>query len=657
MDDKPQILKNHRLQINELNFSQIWQAAHSRIGSGTLYRPVACVSLALNWYFGQDNVFGYHFVNFLIHCSTAWLLFLTIKLLFSTPRLQRIYSSGEICFIAVLASLFWALNPIQVQAVTYIVQRMASLSALFSLLTIFCYLKARLSLQRTIGTVLFACAALSYLLAIFSKENAATVLLALPVIELLFFQLNLSRQIVKKIALGTILGCVVAVLSAFALRPELFDFIANYYSNRPFTLNERFLTEQRIILFYLSQLFFPAPYRLSVEHDIILSTSLLSPWTTAAAIFINLFFVLLAVRLGRRFPLISLAVIFFYLNHIVESTIVPLELLFEHRNYLPSLFLFIPVAQGGLFLLRKSYGNKIVSSVLIGTITLLLGVEGYATYQRNISWKSEESLWLDALSKAPNSARPIANLALKLAWGPDTNEAKLRKALELTEHTLSMRMARKRLDAAQLANMGAILTKLGEYEKAINYFDQSLELSPEAASTRYNLCKTLIMTGDFSRARDELLFILDKGWVHADYFNMLGFIYLWTGDPGKALPVLQQAIRYAPGRPDVLLTLGKCFSMLEEYKKANWFYHQARKRGEGGAVLSLCLIENNLKANWLSKSRQELERSMHLFSLNYFLNPLQAPDNERFRSVPLANEVLTPFLQTELPQLTNDLLP
>ena len=93
LDDKPNILKNNRIQLTELSLKQFWQALHAQPGgSDGLYRPVACISLALNWFFGQDKVLGYHIVNFLIHCSTAWLLFLTIRTLFSDPPATRAIS-------------------------------------------------------------------------------------------------------------------------------------------------------------------------------------------------------------------------------------------------------------------------------------------------------------------------------------------------------------------------------------------------------------------------------------------------------------------------------------------------------------------------------------------------------------------------------------
>ena len=180
--------------------------------------------------------------------------------------------------------------------------------------------------------------------------------------------------------------------------------------------------------------------------------------------------------------------------------------------------------------------------------------------ERNKVWRTEETLWLDAARKAPASARPIAVLALKLAWGPNPTEAKYRKALELIERSLPMKMSRSGGVAHQLGNMASIYGKLGRHNESMAYYQKAMAAFPEDATIRYNFCKTLIMTGNFAQARKELEVILGKGLVHADYFNMLGFIHLWNGQPQDALPAIQQAMKYAPGRPDILLTLGKCFS-------------------------------------------------------------------------------------------------
>lgn len=655
-DDKPNILHNQRIQLTELSISQIKQSFFTRPGSGDLYRPVSCLTLALNWYFGQDDVLGYHVVNFLIHYCSTLLLFLTIKALLSTPVLYGRYPPRAIIFISAFATLLWALNPIQTQAVTYIVQRMASLAALFSIATILFYLKARLSENRANQLLCLFFSTISYLLAIFSKENATTVILCLPLIEFLFFQNFVSKKLTRHLIAATILGMFIALLGGLALRPELFDFILNYYDQRPFTLSERVLTEQRIIPYYLSQLLFPSPHRLSLEHDIILSSSIFAPWSTSISILFNCLLVFLAVKLARKQPLISFAILFYYINHLVESTALPLELFFEHRNYLPSLFLFVPVALLLFKLISKFEMKKIATSSVAVIIIMLFISLGYATYQRNIVWRTEESLWLDAAQKAPKSARPLSALAIKLGWGPEPSEKKYRKALELTARTLSMQSTRRRLDAAQLANMASLHQKLHEYELSIDYYKQALTIAPEDVNIRFNLCKSLITIGDFRGAEKEIEGLLHKRFIRADFLNMLGFIRLKLQQPERALPALQEALRLAPNRPDTLLYLGKCLSQLGYHQRASWFFSLSQKYGGRNAALSLCIIENLVRDSRFQQAQEEFHHAINRYSLVTLLQPLDQTSDKIHNSIPIDKEVILTYLKSELPLLTSEML-
>ena len=149
LDDYSKIVENPRIKISNLRPKTLYHTFFSSMDSGLalknrLYRPVACLTLALNWYIGQKNVFGYHVVNTTIHIITAFLLFLTICSLFKTPNLKGRYEGSEY-FIALMAATLWAIHPMQIQAITYIVQRMASLAAMFYLLGLLGYLKGRLS--------------------------------------------------------------------------------------------------------------------------------------------------------------------------------------------------------------------------------------------------------------------------------------------------------------------------------------------------------------------------------------------------------------------------------------------------------------------------------------------------------------------------------
>jgi len=648
MDDRPNILKNPRIQMSEITPGQIWQSMHAQPGSGDFYRPIACLSLALNWFAGQDNVVGYHVVNWFMHLGVSWLLFLTISLLLRTPQLHNKYPPQQIAFIAIIATLLWALNPVQTQAVTYIVQRMASMAAFFCLLAIYYYLQGRLSQTARNRQILFAIAALSYILAILSKENSIILPLTIPIIEIFFFHAKISSTVTKKIIASLLIGISISFLAAVALYPAIFDFIPRYYGLRPFTMMERVLTEQRILLFYLTLLFFPHPSRLSIAHDFPLSTSFFSPWETTAAIIVNVLFVVLALRIGRKWPFIALAILFFYLHHLVESTILPLELVFEHRNYLPSFFIFIPLAILLNNLFARIEHSKILLASAVFLLSSLFAVEGFATFTRNKSWESERSLWIDALHKAPNSDRPLAVLALQIGWGEHSSEPEYRKALELIKRTLTMVKSRKLADAAQLGNAASLYHKLGDHQTSIQYFQQALKLIPNDAATIFNMAKVYISAGDFLAAKNQLVSIIERdGNTHSDYFHLIGFCDLWLGKPEEAAASLRKGMAMTPGRPDILLALGKSLSLTGYYSRARWFLDMAREKGGESPIVSLCLIENCLLQKNTKLAQAYLRHALSRHPLPSLLDTLTTSKNQ-YQTVPVNADILLPFLTQEV---------
>jgi protein O-mannosyl-transferase len=468
-DDEPNILLNSNLHITELTFEQINRAirAHpSSPESGKLYRPIPCLTFGLNWYIGQDNVFGYHVVNLAIHILTAWFLFLTLHLLLKIHYRER-EPQHEQFFLAaaLLGALFWALAPIQTQAVTYIVQRMASMAAMFTIIAIYAYLRGRT--EKKYGW--FVLCLLSFFAALASKENAILLPASLVLLEFAFFRHHITK---KQIFLSIFVSILVLIAGFFFVRYGLgltpfklsnpLSFLDSY-ANRSFTFTERILTQPRIVLMYLSQIFFPVADRLSFEHNVVLSTSLFSPWTTLPSIAIILSLIGTSLFFLKKNPLPCFPILFYFLNHAVESTILQLELVFEHRNYLPSFFLFLPVGAIAARILYSRPPQPTFRRTTVAFFAILFFVtSGYATYTRNMVWVTSETLWKDALRKAPNSARAAAHL-------------------------------------------GQWYDKQGEKEKAYHYFQLSLAHSESAPSPKYatNVALNLIGALHYSRNENE----------------------------------------------------------------------------------------------------------------------------------------------------------
>jgi hypothetical protein len=272
-DDYPNIVENSRLHITDLKLKSLYETFFaSPDASKSLHRPTANLTFALNWYLSQDTVTGYHLANITIHFLTALTLFFVILNLYRSPKLNC-KQQADTYLIAFLTAVLWALNPIQTQAVTYIVQRMASLAAMFYILGIYFYVNGRNSRQSLRQVYFYTGCFVSYMLATGSKENAVLMPLSLLLVETAFFQ-NLSLPQTRKRIYQTAAGvCLTVFLMGILLfmRGEPLSFLKSY-GGRSFSLLERLLTEPRILVYYLTQIFYPMPHRLSIEHDFGIST-------------------------------------------------------------------------------------------------------------------------------------------------------------------------------------------------------------------------------------------------------------------------------------------------------------------------------------------------------------------------------------------------
>jgi len=278
-DDKPNIIDNQLLHLKDLKpeslFETFYTDPHDPWNPGKkLNRPIVFLTFAINWYFSQEKVFGYHIVNLLIHFLTAAFLYCTILNLFDAPSLKEKHERNKY-FIAIVAAVLWAVNPLQTQAVTYIVQRMASMATMFYVMSLFFYVRCRLSDASLKRILLLLVSILCFLLALGSKENAAALPAAVLLIEVTCFQnINWRFRTTAYWSASVLIAVFVVFASIWLFKPQIFPSIMKGFEYRPFTLAERLLTEPRILLYHLSQLLYPVPTRLSVEHDVVVSTSL-----------------------------------------------------------------------------------------------------------------------------------------------------------------------------------------------------------------------------------------------------------------------------------------------------------------------------------------------------------------------------------------------
>jgi hypothetical protein len=288
---------------------------------------------------------------------------------------------------------------------------MASMAGMFYIMSMYFYLKGRMAknLRPRIGFISFCVVA--GLIAMGSKENAFMLPVSIYLFDLFLIQ-GISKEILKKnikIASVIILLTICISLTYYLLSQKGLSFL-DRYDTRVFTLKDRLLSEPRIIIFYLTLIFYSVPTRLSIAHDITISNTLLNPPATLLSIIAIVLIVATALYISKRRPFIAFSIIFFFLNHIIESSVLPLELVFEHRNYIPSLFLFCPVAILMTSAVNYYSFKKSMQLLIILLTTCVIICQGHGTFIRNSIWKTEESLWMDATEKAPDLWRPYHNL-------------------------------------------------------------------------------------------------------------------------------------------------------------------------------------------------------------------------------------------------------
>jgi tetratricopeptide (TPR) repeat protein len=643
LDDRPNILENRTLHIDSLNPESLIRTFSTaptteRAPGKRLYRPLPCLSFALNWYFGQDNVFGYHVVNLLIHFLSACFLYLCIQSILKTQNLANKYRGKEL-FIATLATALWALNPVQTQAVTYIVQRMASMAALFYIISIYLYLKCRQNNSFGQRIFLLCGCMVGFLFALGSKENAATLPLAVLLIEVICFQ-NLSvSRIRKRLFWGSIAtGVLLVSLSALVLAPGGMFSVLQGYEGRPFTLGQRVLTQPGIILFYLSQLFYPVPHRLSIEHDIVVSTSLLHPWTTLPAIILSILLIGLAISQIRKRPLIALSVLFFYLNHIIESSILPLELVFEHRNYLPSMFLFTPVA-AGINRLIAYYETRetAMRTILQGFIVLLITGLAWGTYVRNIAWKTEKTLWEDALQKAPESHRPYHNLALAYY----AKIGRYQEAIHLYETSLQLRMNSRHQEALTLSNLALLYLQLNDDDKATALWENAMVLAPNLHIVRHRYAIGLIEMKKWSEALVNIDQLVTRYPHNSGYNYLKGYVLLNQRKYQKALSSFDRCLTNNFRSGQALLGAGICHYYLNQYQKAEMNFRQALQTGNEKALTLLWLVEINNKTEDVMDIDLYLAKLSELISNDDLINLLQSDQQKDFLPLESKKSLIT----------------
>ena len=627
-DDEPNITLNKNIHLKDFAWQNIKKALFSNPGSQFPYRPVACLTFAVNHYFGGESVVGYHITNLLIHWLSSIFLFVFIYHILNLPKLKPKYGPSSYG-LALLATTLWAINPVQVQAVTYIVQRMASLAGLFFVMSMYFYSKGRTSRFPNRSVVFFGFCFLSFVMAVSSKENALILPIILFVYEIMILQKD-SFGFIKNNLNIVLIVIGFALLLAFGFlyfrQGNIFS-IFEAYNSRPFTFGERLLTQPRVIFFYIFLLLYPITDLLNIAHYCELSKSLIQPISTLYAIFGILMLVIISVWLSKKRPIVAFGILFFLLAHVIESSIIPLEIAYEHRNYVPSMFFFLVFMILFYSLVKKFENKRAMQSILLLFLTLYMVALGHATHLRNLDWKTPMSLWTNSLEKSPEIFRPYHNLANQYQKSGQYN-----KAIQLYNQALSAN-ANNRYSEKHIAyyNLGIIYSQLEKYDKAITYYKRALALNARYSSSHNNLAMAYRKTGKPDLARHHLFKALKLSPGDPSVNLNIGYQYLKENKPHKAIRHLKIASLDEKSHVNALLYQGIAYKNMGLLGKSAMKLEKASKKAPRIINLHLHLAEVYQREGLHDRARKKARAAFALMSneeiLQKVLNGLSVGDD------------------------------
>ena len=556
----------------------------------TSSRGLITLTFALNYYFGGAEVAGYHLVNIVIHLITACLVYLLLKRVF---RSRLLFACG--------GALIFVTHPLQTQAVTYIVQRATCLAGMFFFLALYLYVLARESADgaKTRHWLFYAMALLCGALAVLIKQNTAVLPVALLLFDRYFLppgRLPSWRRLLLYVAPFAVapLWSGASSLLVPLFSPEGIDnvgSVANLVQLEHLSPLNYLVTEFSVIWLYLRLLFLP--YGQALDYDLPIVASLWS-WSSAIALLGIVLLLAAAIRLRHKWPVVSAGIFWFFLGLAVESTIIPLDPVFEHRLYIP-MFGFALVVMGGFSCLPRRGA--------VTAIVLLTGVLAVLTWQRNALWNDPLAFQEDNLRQAPRNERvhlTLGNIYLKagrlaeaersyqqaLAINPAyadvyvslskvyTTQYRYREAVDLLKEGLRHNF----LDYRLYNNLAFSYNALGDFRGAAEVLQQALQLQPDSPDLHFNLGVAYQRQGLLAQAIPEFRRAISLRFdVPMSYYFNLGMALLSHGEPGEALPVFQECYRQSPNSATVLYNLAIVYQELGDLAMARNFAEHLRR--------------------------------------------------------------------------------
>lgn len=490
-----------------------------------ILRPVAYLTFHLNYVLDGFNPRGYRMVNIGIHCANALLLFFLIShLLRKSPKSSQL-TTGSLLFVPLAAALLFVSHPLHTESVTYIVQRFTSLVGFCVLSSTFLHFlslaasgRMHAMILRVLSVIVMACGMLT-------KESMFTAPLLIVMLHVVVMEGTIKRacwQALPHFLCMLIIPALVLLTSyaqtgSHSIGEALH--IAASFKEADYRYHY-FLTQLGVVIEYAGLILWP--HSLNVDREYPLATSLFesrvifSACAIAAIIGVS-WWLQRSRKNSIHHALICGSVFWYFLRLAVSSSFVPLDdLMVDHRTYGASMGMLTALACGidmvRTRLSRWSIGRLAVPACLMIWITTL----SVTTLKRNDVWKSEISLWRDAVAKSPGKARPWDNLAVC-----HYDEGRVEEALACLEKAMEV-------DAFYIPayiKIAAVLNAFGRHSEAIKWLEKGVEMIPNYPDMRYQLGMSLCKAGRTNEGMDALVQTINIMPAHFPAQAALGQLY------------------------------------------------------------------------------------------------------------------------------------
>ncbi|KRG87706.1 hypothetical protein ABB34_03740 [Stenotrophomonas daejeonensis] len=565
-DDKPNIIENTVLHLTSLKLDDVLYAAYSfQPGHGS--RSLSMLSFALDYLRGgglDPQVFKT--TNLLIHALTTLALALLLRRLLTAVQWPaRRAATGALIF-----ALLWAIHPLQVSSVLYVVQRMQTLCTLFMVLALWAYLAMRQAQMAGLRSRQYGVlAVLFWALGFAAKEDAVLLPLYAWVLELTVLRFRAAQPLLATVLRKGYLWLVVVgvVVYLLVVVPHFWRWQA--YPGRDFDSWERLLTQGRVLVMYLGQIVLPMPGRMPfVYDDLSISRSLWQPAATLPAWLLVFGLLAWAWRWRTNRPLFAFGVLLFFAGHFITSNVINLELAFEHRNHLPLIGAVLAIGDLCMAACQRWAVPHRAGYGLLGLAIIGLGT---ATGVRAHTWGDPLRQALETVKISPHSER--AWLQLGGVYASRIQSRADNPSLDLTIATYQKGAAATG-SATLLSNVVTFKTIRGNVTPADwEKFLTRLQQVPMNAQNRRIIW---VMLNNVDREipldRGGVLRVIESissrtGFRADEYLRIGAYIHNETREPGKALPYLRRAVEKSPpGDPDI----DKLLTQLRAAGRGDW---------------------------------------------------------------------------------------